>query len=136
MMELSDMLLIVGLYVWVGMMLKQTRLATLVFNVFRPWRMPPELLAVVAVMIAAVPTAYTGASGIFVIAAGAVIYAELRAVGARRQLALAATALSGSLGVVLRPCLLVVVIAMLNRQVTTDQLFGWGIYVFMLTAFL
>ncbi|MDV2078188.1 MULTISPECIES: TRAP transporter large permease subunit [Marinobacter] len=134
MMELSDMFLNVGLYVWVGMMLKQTRLATLVFNVFRPWRLPPEMLAVVAVLVAAIPTAYTGASGIFVIAAGAVIYSELRAAGARRQLALAATAMSGSLGVVLRPCLLVVVIAYLNREVTTDELFGWGIWVFVLTA--
>nr|WP_297403445.1 TRAP transporter large permease subunit [uncultured Marinobacter sp.] len=134
MMELADMFLNVGLYVWVGMMLKQTRLATLVFNVFRPWRLPPELLAVVAVLVAAVPTAYTGASGIFVIAAGAVIYSELRAAGARRQLALAATAMSGSLGVVLRPCLLVVIIAYLNREVTTDELFGWGIWVFVLTA--
>ncbi len=134
MMELSDMFLNVSLYVWVGMMLKQTRLATLVFNVFRPWRMPPELLAVVAVLVAAIPTAYTGASGIFVIAAGAVIYSELRAAGARRHLALAATAMSGSLGVVLRPCLLVVIIAYLNREVTTDELFGWGIWVLILTA--
>ncbi|UZE96551.1 TRAP transporter large permease subunit [Alkalimarinus alittae] len=134
MMDLSDMFLNVGLYVWVGMMLKETRLASLVFNVFKPWKMPPEMLAVVAVIAAAVPTAYTGASGIFVIAAGAVIYHELRNAGARRQLALAATAMSGSLGVVLRPCLLVVVIAYLNREVTTDQLFGWGIWVFLLTA--
>ncbi|WP_165857745.1 TRAP transporter large permease subunit [Marinobacter sp. JSM 1782161] len=136
MMELADMFLNVALYVWVGMMLKQTRLATLVFNVFRPWRLPPEMLAVVAVIVAAVPTAYTGASGIFVIAAGAVIYSELRAAGARRHLALAATAMSGSMGVVLRPCLLVVVIAYLNREVTTDDLFGWGVWVFMLTAVL
>ncbi|MFD2231915.1 TRAP transporter large permease subunit [Alkalimarinus sediminis] len=134
MMDLSDMFLNVGLYVWVGMMLKETRLATLVFNVFKPWKMPPEMLAVVAVIAAAIPTAYTGASGIFVIAAGAVIYHELRSAGARRQLALAATAMSGSLGVVLRPCLLVVVIAYLNREVTTDDLFGWGIWVFLLTA--
>ncbi|WP_404365823.1 TRAP transporter large permease subunit [Marinobacter sp.] len=136
MMELADMFLNVALYVWVGMMLKQTRMATLVFNVFRPWRMPPEMLAVVAVLVAAIPTAYTGASGIFVIAAGAVIYSELRAAGARRQLALAATAMSGSMGVVLRPCLLVVVIAYLNREVTTDELFSWGIWVFVLTAVL
>jgi len=133
-MEHSDIFIAVGLYVWSGMMLKQTRLATLVFDVFRPWRMPPELLATVAVLVAAVPTAYTGASGIFVIAAGAVIYSELRVAGARRQLALAATAMSGSMGVVLRPCLLVVVIAMLNREVTTDDLFTWGAIVFALTA--
>src|SRR5690606_41550453 len=95
MMELADMFLNVGLYVWVGMMLKQTRLATLVFNVFRPWRMPPEMLAVVAVLVAAVPTALTGAPGIFVNAAGALIHSGLRAAGSRRHLALAAHALSG-----------------------------------------
>jgi TRAP-type C4-dicarboxylate transport system permease large subunit len=136
MMDFSDMFLNLGLYVWTGMMLKETRLASLVFNVFRPFRMPTELLAFVAVVVAAVPTAYTGASGIFVIAVGAVIYQELRRAGARRQLALATTAMSGSMGVVLRPCLLVVIIAYLNRDVTTDELFHWGNRVFLLTALL
>ena len=51
-------------------------------------------------------------------------------------MALAATAMSGSLGVVLRPCLLVVIIAALNNEVTTDQLFGWGVKVFLLTTVL
>ena len=132
--DLSDMFLNVGLYVWIGMMLKQTRFASLVLALFKPWKLPPELLVVFVVILAAIPTAYTGGSGIFVIAAGAVIYHELRAAGTRRQLALAATAMSGSMGVVLRPCLLVVVIAFMNREVTTDQLFGWGIYVFLLSA--
>ncbi len=134
MMELSQLFLNVGLYVWIGMLLKRTELAQAVFNIFRPFRMPPELLAVVVVAVAAIPTAYTGASGIFVIAVGGLIYAELRRAGARRQLALAATAMSGSLGVVLRPCLLVVIIAALNNEVTTDQLFGWGVKVFFLTT--
>ena len=136
MMDLSDMFLNVGLYVWIGMLLKETRLAQLMFRVFEPWKMPPELLAVAIIAVASIPTAYTGASGIFVIAAGSVIYTELRQAGARRQLALAATAMSGSLGVVLRPCLLVVIIAYLNREVTTDQLFGWGHKVFFLTMLL
>ena len=35
----------VGLYVWAGMLLKQTRLATLFFDLIRPWKLPPELLA-------------------------------------------------------------------------------------------
>lgn len=126
----------VGLYVWVGMLLKRTLMAPLAFDVLRPWRLPPELLAFVVVVGAALPTAYSGASGIFVIAAGAVIYEEMRAAGARRQLALAATAMSGSLGVVLRPCLLVVIVAALNKQVTTDQLYTWGGRVFLLTALL
>ena len=134
MMELSQLFLNVGLYVWIGMLLKRTQMAQAVFNIFRPWNFPPEMLAVVVVMIAALPTAYTGGSGIFVIAIGGLIYNELRRAGARRQLALAATAMSGSMGVVLRPSLLVVIIAALNKEVTTDQLFGWGVNVFLLTA--
>lgn len=135
-MDLADMFLNVGLYVWIGMMLKQTRFADLVLSLFKPWKMPPEMLAFFVVVLAAIPTAYTGGSGIFVIAAGAVIYHEIRQSGARRNLALAATAMSGSMGVVLRPCLLVVVIAFMNREVTTDQLFGWGVWVFALSAFM
>jgi TRAP-type C4-dicarboxylate transport system permease large subunit len=124
----------VGLYVWAGMLLKRTRIATLFFDIVRPWKLPPELLAPLVVAVAAVPTAYSGASGIFVIAAGAVIYDELRRAGARRQLALAATAMSGSLGVVLSPCLLVVVVAAMNNEVTTTELYGWGWRVFALSA--
>jgi len=135
-MDQSSLFLHIGLYIWVGMLLKQTYLGEYVFRVFKPWKLPPEMLAVVAVVIMAVPTAYTGASGIIIIAMGAVVYAELRRVGARRNLALAATAMSGSLGVVLRPCLLVLLIAMLNKEVTTDMMYGWGVKVFMLTSFL
>jgi len=135
-MDTADIFLNIGLFVWIGMMLKQTRFAPLVLGLFKPWKMPPEMLAFFVVVLAAIPTAYTGGSGIFVIAAGAVIYHELRAAGARRNLALAATAMSGSMGVVLRPCLLVVVIAFMNREVTTDQLFSWGVWVFALSALL
>jgi TRAP-type C4-dicarboxylate transport system permease large subunit len=134
MMELSQLFLNVGLYVWIGMLLKRTELAGKVFNIFRPFKLPPEMLAVAVVALAAIPTAYTGGSGIFVIAVGGLIYAEMRRAGARRQLALAATAMSGSLGVVLRPCLLVVIVAALNNEVTTDQLFDWGVKVFFLTT--
>lgn len=133
MMELSTMFLNLALYIWIGMMLKQTRMAHLVFDIFRPWKMSPELLCFVVLFVTAFPTAYTGASGIFVIAAGAVIYNELMRAGARPQLALAATAMSGSMGVVLRPCLLVVIIAALNKDVTTAELFGSGWKIFMMS---
>lgn len=136
MMELSTLFLNLALYIWIGMMLKQTRLAHLVFDILRPWKMSPELMCFVVLAVAAVPTAYTGASGIFVIAAGATIYAELVRAGARKQLALAATAMSGSMGVVLRPCLLVVIIAALNKSVTTTELFASGHKMFFLSLFL
>ncbi len=134
--EHSALYLQVGMFVWAGMLLKQTRLAQAVFDVLRPWSMSPEMMAAVVVLAAAIPTAYSGASGIFVIAAGATIYEELRRAGARNQLALASTAMSGSMGVVLNPCLLVVIVASLNRQVTTTMLFGAGYQVFLLTAVL
>ncbi|MEZ4317932.1 MAG: TRAP transporter large permease subunit [Myxococcota bacterium] len=124
----------IGLYIWAGMLLSQTRLARLAFAVLVPWKLPPNLLAWLVVVLAALPTAYSGASGIFVIAAGSVIFESLREYGARPRIALAATAMSGSLGVVLRPCLVVVLVAVLNKEVTTDALFGWGRWVFALTA--
>jgi TRAP-type C4-dicarboxylate transport system permease large subunit len=134
MMELASLMLNVALYVLIGMLLKRTDLAQKVFDVFRPFNFRPEMLAVIAVAVSAIPTAYTGGSGIFVIAVGSLVYLEVRRAGARRQLALAATAMSGSLGVVLRPCLLVVIVAALNNEVTTDELFGWGVKVFLLTT--
>ena len=127
----ASLFLNIGLYIWVGMLLAQTCLGELVFYILRPWNMSPELLAFVAIVIMAVPTAYTGASGIIIIAMGATVYKELRRVGARRQLALATTAMTGSVAVVLRPCLLVVMIAALNKEVVTDQLFSWGLKTFM-----
>ncbi|MFZ5724721.1 MAG: TRAP transporter large permease subunit [Pseudomonadota bacterium] len=136
MMELSGMFLALALYVWIGMLLKQTRVTELFFDVIRPWKLSPELMCFVVLVLAAWPTAFTGASGIFVIAAGTIIYAELMRNGARRGLALASTAMSGSMGVVLAPCLLVVIIAALNKDVTTGEMYHFGFMIYLLTAFL
>lgn len=124
----------VGLYIWAGMLLAHTRIAPRVFDVLVPWKLPIHLLVWLVVVLSAWPTAYSGASGIFVIAAGNVIYHRLRAAGAHPRLAIGATAMSGSFGVVLRPCLVVLLIAALNKQVTTDELFYWGRWVFLLTS--
>jgi len=130
--QLTNLHLVVGLYIFVGMLLKETLIGTKLFGVFKPWNLPPEMLAFVAIAIMAFPTAYTGASGIMIIAMGAVVYQEMRRIGARRQLSLAVTAMTGSSGVVLRPCLLVVGIAILNKEVVTDELYHWGFRVFLL----
>lgn len=130
--QLTNLHLAIGLYILAGMMLKETLLGAKLFDVFRPWKLPPEMMAFVAIAIMAYPTAYTGASGIIIIAMGAVVYQEMRRVGTRRQLSLAVTAMTGS-GVVLRPCLLVVGIAILNKEVVTDELFHWGFRVFLLS---
>ena len=135
--EFSGIFLNLALFIWAGMLLTQTRVMDLFLAVLRPWNLAPETLTWLILIGAAIPTAYTGASGIFVVAAGAIIYREVWNSGARRQYALAVSAMSGSLGVVLRPCLLVILISMLDsRHVTSDELFDHGIYVFWLTAFI
>ena len=134
--QIPNIYLGIGLYIWAGMLFATTRVARLAFALLTPWGFPIGVLAWLAVVLSALPTAYSGASGIFVIAAGAVIFEQLREAGASKRLALAATAMSGSLGVVLRPCLVVVLVAVLNKQVTTDELFGYGLWVFLLTSVL
>ncbi|TNC82970.1 MAG: C4-dicarboxylate ABC transporter [Oleiphilus sp.] len=130
--QLTNLHLAIGLYILGGMLLKETHLGARLFDIFKPWHLPPEMLAFVAIALLAFPTAYTGASGIIIIAMGAVVYQEMRRVGTRRQLSLAVTAMTGS-GVVLRPCLLVVGIAILNKEVVTDELFFWGFRVFLVS---
>ena len=67
----------VALYVFCGMMLKNTDIADKFLAILRPFKLSPELLVFVIVLLSALPTAYSGASGIFVIAAGAIVYREL-----------------------------------------------------------
>ncbi|MCP5163214.1 MAG: TRAP transporter large permease subunit [Hahellaceae bacterium] len=134
--ELSALFLSLGLYVWVGMLLARTQLPQKVFDLIRPWKLPPKWLGVVVLLLTALPTAYSGASGIFILAAGTTLYRELRRSGASEQMALATTAISGSMGTMLRPCLLVVIVATLNNSVTTDELFAAGARVLILTVML
>ena len=132
--EFSSIFLNLALFIWAGMLMKQTLIVDKFLNILRPWNLAPETLTWLILLAAALPTAYTGASGIFVIAAGAIIYKEVWNAGGRRQFALATAAMSGSLGVVLRPCLLIVVVASLNKEVTTDLLYEYGLYVFLITS--
>ncbi|KEF31506.1 TRAP-type C4-dicarboxylate transport system, large permease component [Marinobacter nitratireducens] len=132
--NLSSMFINIGLYVLVGMVLKQTRLPELLLGVIKPFNLPAPMLASVIIFATAFPTAFTGASGIFILAVGGVVYDELRRAGAGRQLSLATTAMSGSLGVVLNPCLLIVVVAALNKEVTTTEMYGWGFWIFIMSA--
>lgn len=133
--EHADLYTNVALYVFCGMMLKYTDIADRFLAILRPFHLSAEILVFVIVILSAVPTAYSGASGIFVIAAGAIIYRELKQSGARDGLALAGTAMSGSMGIVLSPCLLVVIIAALNKDVTTGEMFHAGMSVFFVNIF-
>ncbi len=132
--EIPAITLHLALFIWSGMLLKQTRMVDIFMNVIRPLRLSPETLTYLILLAAAVPTAYTGGSGAFVMAAGALIYHEIRTAGASHAYALGATAMSGSLGVVLNPSLVILSIAAVNKEVTSDELFRWGMPVFVLTS--
>ena len=84
------------------MLLKQTRIVDLFLNILRPWNLAPETLTWLILIAAALPTAYTEVHQVFFVylCTGAIIYKKVWNAGGRRQFALAATALSGSLGVV------------------------------------
>jgi len=132
--EQAEMFLKVGLYIWLGMLLKRSQLGHQLFDLLRPFGFSPEVMVFAVVLLMAVPTAYTGASGIIIIAIGAMVYHELINSGARRSLALAATAMTGSSGVVLRPCLIIVIVAALNKAVVTADLYAKGVQVFGLST--
>jgi TRAP-type C4-dicarboxylate transport system permease large subunit len=131
---LPDVYLAIPCLVWSGNLLMQTRVPDAVFGVLRPWRLPAPWQAWLVVCGAALPTAYVGASGVFVSAAGPTLYRELRAGGLTAQRARGATALAGSLGAVLSPSLLVVLISASDLRVSTGELFAAGRWVFVLTA--
>ena len=105
-----------ALFIWGGMLFKQSRMVDVFMNLLRPWKLSPVALTFFVLLAAAIPTAYTGGSGAFVMAAGAIIYHEIRAVGGSSQYALGASAMSGSLGVVLSPSLLVLAIVAVNKD--------------------
>ncbi|TAK84255.1 MAG: transporter, partial [Aquabacterium sp.] len=73
--------LALALHIWAGMLFKQSRLVDLFMNIMRPWKLSPEALTYIILLAAGLPTAYAGVSSVFVIAAGAIIYHEVRAVG-------------------------------------------------------
>ncbi len=129
--EEAGIFLKVGLYIWLGMLVKASHLGPRVFEMIRSLQLSPMLVVLVVLLLMAYPTAYTGASGIVILALGGLIYAELMRSGVRHSLAMATTAMSGSMGVVLSPCLLVVLIAALNKEVVTTELYAWGKWVFL-----
>ncbi|MEY4427444.1 MAG: hypothetical protein RLZZ182_133 [Pseudomonadota bacterium] len=132
--EIPSLTLHLALFIWCGMLFKQSRMIDLFMNLLRPWQLSPETLTYFILLAAAIPTAYTGGSGAFVMAAGVIIYHEIRALGGSRQYALGATAMSGSLGVVLSPSLIVMSIVAINNEVTSAELFHWGGWVFLMTS--
>lgn len=91
----------------------------------------PGGLAIVAVVTCALFTAFTGASGVTIVALGALLYPALQQAGYRQRFGLGLVTSSGSLGILFAPSLPLilygVVAQSLGARVNIDELFIAGI---------
>lgn len=95
-----------------------------VTNVLLGWM--PGGLAVVALFVCALFTAFTGASGVTIIAMGALLYPAIAAAGYRDQFNLGLITTSGSLGLLFAPSLPLILYGIIAEQ-PVDDLFVAGI---------
>ena len=94
----------------------------------------PGGLAIVSLMVCAFFTAFTGASGVTIIALGALLYPALRQDGYTENYSLGLVTTSGSLGLLFAPSLPLILYGIVAQQlnvgppISIDQLFLAGIF--------
>jgi tripartite ATP-independent transporter DctM subunit len=86
----------------------------------------PGGLAVIALVTCALFTAFTGASGVTIVAMGALLYPALRDAGYREKFSLGLVTTSGSLGLLFAPSLPLILYGIV-AEVSVDRLFIAGI---------
>ena len=86
----------------------------------------PGGLAVIALVTCALFTAFTGASGVTIVAMGALLYPALRDAGYRENFSLGLVTTSGSLGLLFAPSLPLILYGIV-AEVSVDRLFIAGI---------
>jgi C4-dicarboxylate transporter DctM subunit len=84
----------------------------------------PGGLAMVALVTCALFTAFTGASGVTIVAMGALLYPALRQAGYDRRFGLGLVTTSGSLGLLLAPALPLILYAVVAQQFGTSPPVG------------
>ena len=93
-----------------------------VTNAFLGWF--PGGLAVVAIMACAMFTAFTGASGVTIVALGALLYPALKEARYPNNFNLGLITTSGSLGILFAPSLPLILYAVVTQQLSLDQPIG------------
>ncbi len=78
-------------------------------------------LAIVALSACALFTAFTGASGVTIVALGALLYPALRQAGYRDRFSLGLVTTSGSLGLLFAPALPLILYAVVAQQLALDR---------------
>jgi len=120
-------LIAIPLFTFAGYLLGESqapRRLVRVTNVLLGWM--PGGLAVVALFVCSLFTAFTGASGVTIIAMGALLYPALATAGYRDRFNLGLITTSGSLGLLFAPSLPLILYGIIAQQ-SVDDLFVAGI---------
>ena len=134
--RLADMpvLLAIPLFTFAGYLLSESRAPRRLVRLTQAWLgWLPGGLAIVALTACALFTAFTGASGVTIVALGALLYPALRESGFRDDFSLGLITTSGSLGVLFAPSLPLILFAVIAQQlslgpsITVDEMFLAGI---------
>ncbi|WP_319576353.1 TRAP transporter large permease subunit [uncultured Desulfobacter sp.] len=131
----TPILLALPLFTFAGYVLGESntsqRLVTLT-RAFLGWM--PGGLAIVAFVVCAVFTAFTGASGVTIVAMGALLYPALTQAGYTDRFSLGLVTTSGSLGLLLPPSLPLILYGIIaqqmngGEQVSIENLFLAGLF--------
>jgi C4-dicarboxylate transporter DctM subunit len=128
-------LLAIPLFTFAGYLLGESQASTRLVNLSNHllgWM--PGGLAIVAIFTCALFTAFTGASGVTIIALGALLYPALKQAGYRENFNLGLLTSSGSLGLLFAPSLPLILFGVVAQQmnlgqpVAIGQLFLAGIF--------
>jgi tripartite ATP-independent transporter DctM subunit len=135
--RLSEMpvLLAIPLFSFAGYLLSESRAPGRLVNLtqaFLGWA--PGGLAIVSILACALLTAFTGASGVTIVALGALLYPAMAQAGYRENFNLGLITTAGSLGLLFAPALPLILYAVIAQQLsvggrpfTLDDMFLAGI---------
>ncbi|OGT94299.1 MAG: C4-dicarboxylate ABC transporter, partial [Gammaproteobacteria bacterium RIFOXYA12_FULL_61_12] len=136
-------LVAIPLFAFTGYLLSESgaphRLVRLT-NAFLGWI--PGGLAIVSLIACSIFTAFTGASGVTIVALGALLYPALMEAGYREKFSLGLVTTSGCLGLLFAPALPLILFAVIAQQmgvgrpVSVDDMFLAGILPGLLMIFL
>lgn len=113
----TPILLALPLFTFAGYMLGESRTSVRLVRITQSligWM--PGGLAIVAFLTCAFFTAFTGASGVTIVALGALLYPALRQAGYQERFSLGLVTTSGSLGLLLPPSLPLILYAVIAQQ--------------------
>jgi tripartite ATP-independent transporter DctM subunit len=118
-------LLAIPLFTFAGYLLGESQASTRLVNLSNHllgWL--PGGLAIVAIFTCALFTAFTGASGVTIIALGALLYPALKQAGYNENFNLGLLTSSGSLGLLFAPSLPLILFGVVAQQMALDQPIG------------